>query len=85
MDDKPVTFPPGRARPTTSPPSTGFEGFVITIGNRAGGLLRGAGGRIARRDDAVDLEADELGGKAVQPIRVPFGRPLLDGDVPSLT
>ena len=84
MDDRPVTFPPGGAETDHEPALDGVRGIRHHDRDRAGGLLRGAGRGIARRDDAVDVEADELGGKAGQSIRVPFSRPLLDGDVPPL-
>ena len=61
----PVTFPPGRRRLDANPPFTGSPPYsVMTIGIVVVALVAACGGRIAHRDDDVDVLANE-GGNAL--------------------
>ena len=84
MSDSPVMLPPGRARLATSPVSTGSPMIAMTIGNRRGRALGGQRARRAVRDDDVDLEPNQLGCQAGQPLVSALRPPVLDDDVPAL-
>jgi hypothetical protein len=50
-------------------------------GNDGGRLLGGTGHRRPRRHDEVDLEMNQFGGQAWEPLGLAVRSPKLDGDV----
>ena len=77
----PVAFPWGRARLATRPDFVGSETIVITIGDRAGGLLQGQSRGRGFDGDDVNLETDQLARQGKQSIRTTVGITILDDDV----
>ena len=79
----PVTLPPGRARLSTRPASTGSSPSAHhNDGNRLGRIL----GRPDRMvpscyHDDINLETHQLGRKLREPIELPLRISVLDGDV----
>ena len=68
----PVMLPPGRARLSTRPVSTGSVGTVHHNGDGRGCLLGSQDRRLAARHDEVDVEPDEFGRQRWEAGDVPF-------------
>ena len=78
----PVTLPPGRARLSTRPASTGSTPApTITIGIVLVAFLAARISGPSCCHDEINLETHQLGHKLREPIALPLRISVLDGDV----
>ena len=78
----PVTLPPGRARLSTRPASTGSAPAHHNDRNRLGRIHGRPDQRVPScYHDDIDLETHQLGRKLREPIELPLSISVLDGDV----
>ena len=79
----PVTLPPGRARLSTKPASTGSDPSARhNDGNRLGRILGRPDASVPScYHDDINLETHQLGRKLRGPIELPLRISVLDGDV----
>src|SRR5262249_51492583 len=78
--DRPVTFPPGRARLATKPIPTGSPTAANTIGTIGAALLCRHYGWGSPRDDDVDFEPGKLGRDLGQALAAPVCPAIFDCD-----
>ena len=81
----PVTLPPGRARLSTRPSSTGSGPTRHNDGNRLGRILGRPDQYVPScYHDDINLEMHQLGRQLRKPILLPLRMSVLEGDVLSL-
>ena len=80
----PVTFPPGRARLSTSPSATGSGTVKKTIGIVLVAFLAATVAAEPRHDDDINLESDQLISQGREPVEFIIRVSRLESDILAL-